>query len=179
MDRYSLYLSVLLVLMAAFFDLRYQKIPNWMTFPFTLTGIFTSWLFYGSSGLQFSLLGLITGFFLLFFFYLLGGMGAGDVKLLSAVGSLLGPRLVFYAFVWTALVGGILALGLIIYKKAFRQTFFNLGTLLHAWLVDFGMNPISDFTIHNRSLIKLPYAVPIAIGTILTVWLREVPKLGL
>ena len=179
MNRYSLYLSVLLVLMAVFFDLRYQKIPNWMTFPFILTGIASSWFFSGSSGLKFSLFGLITGFFLLFFFFLLGGMGAGDVKLLSAVGSLLGPRLVFYAFVWTALTGGILAVGLIIYKKAFRQTFFNIGSLLHAWLVGFGMNSISDFTIHNRSLIKLPYAVPIAIGTILAVWLREFPKLGL
>ena len=179
MNRYSLYLSVLLVLMAAFFDLRYKKIPNWITFPFILTGISVSWFFYGSSGLKFSLFGLITGFFLLFFFYLLGGMGAGDVKLLTAVGSLLGPRLVFYAFMWTALAGGILAVGLIFYKKAFRQTFFNIGTLLQTWLVGFGIKSISNFTIHNRSLIKLPYAVPIAIGTIMAIWLREVPALGL
>jgi len=89
-------------------------------------------------------------------------MGAGDVKLLCVAGAFLGPKLVFYSFIWMAFAGGVLALILIIYKRAFSQTFCNLKILLLGWILR-TPGKEADLTIRNQALIKLPYGVAIAV----------------
>ena len=101
-------------------------------------------------------------------------MGAGDVKLLSTVGAFVGPKLVFYTFIWMALVGGVLALMLIIYKRAFSQTLQNLRFLLFGWILRTSTTE-TIMTIRNQSLLKLPYGVAIALGAIMAVWLQNIP----
>jgi prepilin peptidase CpaA len=162
---------------AAVIDVFTHKIPNWVTFPSALLGLLINFQMNGIQGLLSSGTGLMTGFLLLFVVYLLGGMGAGDVKLLCAVGALLGPKLVFYTFIWMALVGGALALVLIIYKNAFSQTFRNLKILLLGWVLRTA-NDEANLTIRNQSLIKLPYGVAIAAGAILAVCLKRIPSFG-
>jgi prepilin peptidase CpaA len=169
--------TVVCVSAAAIIDIFTHKIPNWVTFPSALLGLLINFQMNGVQGLLSSGMGLITGFLLLFVVYLLGGMGAGDVKLLCAVGALLGPKLVFYAFIWMALVGGALALVLIIYKKAFSQTFRNLKILLLGWVLRTA-NEEANLTIRNQSLIKLPYGVAIAAGAILAVYFKRIPSFG-
>jgi prepilin peptidase CpaA len=159
---------------ASVYDLRTRRIPNWLTFPGTLAGLSLNWWVGGYDGLLASFFGLSTGFFLLFFFYLLGGMGGGDVKLLALVGSFLGPRLAFYAFVWMALSGGILAVGSLIYKRAFSQTARNLKSLLLGWILRTGQSA-NQVHLQNPSLIKLPYGVAIATGTVLAVYFQGLP----
>jgi prepilin peptidase CpaA len=105
-------------------------------------------------------------------------MGAGDVKLLSAVGAILGPRLVFFAFIWTAIAGGVIAVTVMISRKAVMQTFRNLRILIQGWVIA-GSNSEANLTIRNQSLIKLPYGVAIAVGTSLAVWLQWIPGLEL
>jgi prepilin peptidase CpaA len=101
-------------------------------------------------------------------------MGAGDVKLLSTVGAFVGPKLVFYTFIWMALIGGVLALTLIIYRRAFQQTMRNLRFLLFGWILR--TSPAeTNVTIRNQSLLKLPYGVAIALGAIVAVWLQNIP----
>ena len=172
-----LFATIACVSAAAVIDILTHKIPNWVTFPSALLGLLINFQTNGFQGLLSSAGGLITGFLLLFVLYLLGGMGAGDVKLLCAVGALLGPKLVFYTFIWMALVGGALALVLIIYKKAFAQTFRNLKTLLLGWVLRTEYEE-ANLTIRNQSLIKLPYGVAIAAGAILAVCLRRIPSFG-
>jgi prepilin peptidase CpaA len=177
MDDSLLISSVICVIVAAVIDIRTQKIPNWLTLPSILIGIILNFSVAGNKGLISSALGLLTGFLLLYFVYLLGGMGAGDVKLLCAVGALLGPRMVFYTFIWMALAGGALALLFILYKRAFSQTFRNIKILLLGWVLGTAHSE-ANITIKNRSLIKLPYAVAIALGTLLAVWLKQIPNFG-
>jgi prepilin peptidase CpaA len=174
---YLLVITVICVLVAAIIDVLTHKIPNWVTFPSAMLGMLINCYLAGLQGLVFSILGLATGFLLLFVVYLLGGMGAGDVKLLCAVGALLGPKLVFCTFIWMALAGGTLALALIIYKKAFSQTLSNLKTLLLGWILR-APNEDANLTIRNQSLIKLPYGVAIALGAILAVYFKRIPNFG-
>jgi len=174
---YLLIVTVICVLAGAIIDVLTHKIPNWVTFPSVMLGMLINCYVEGLHGLVFSILGLTTGFLLLFVVYLLGGMGAGDVKLLCAVGALLGPKLVFYTFIWMALAGGTLAIALIFYKKAFSQTLRNLKTLLLGWILR-APSEEADLTIRNQSLIKLPYGVAIAVGAILAVYLRRIPSFG-
>ena len=87
---YALALAV--ALLAALEDLRSRRVPNRLTLPAMLAGLGLHWAAGGSAGLWFSLAGLLTGFGLLILFYVLGGMGAGDVKLLAAAGALLGAE---------------------------------------------------------------------------------------
>jgi prepilin peptidase CpaA len=175
---YLLVLTVTCVLTAAIIDVFTHRIPNWLTFPSAFLGLFINFQVNGIQGLFLSGMGLIAGFFLLFVAYWLGGMGAGDVKLLCAVGAMLGPKLVFYTFIWMALTGGALAIALIIYKKAFSQTLCNLKTLLLGWALRTS-NEEANITIRNQSLIKMPYGVAIAAGAILAVYFRRIPSFGL
>lgn len=172
--------SILLVslTLASILDLLARRIPNWLTFPGILAGLGLNWWAGGSAGLQASFLGLGAGFFLLFFFYLLGGMGGGDVKLLALVGSFLGPRLVFCAFIWMALSGGVLAVGSLIYKRAFSATARNLKSLVMGWVLRTGQTA-SEISLQNPSLIKLPYGVAIAVGTLLAMYFQGLPGIVL
>jgi prepilin peptidase CpaA len=174
---YLLVLTVTCVLTAAIIDIFTHKIPNWVTFPSAFLGLLIKCHVNGIQGLFSSGMGLIAGFFLLFVAYWLGGMGAGDVKLLCAVGAMLGPKLVFYTFIWMALAGGALAIALIIYKKAFSQTLRNLKTLLLGWVLG-APNEEANLTIRNQSLIRMPYGVAIAAGAILAVYVRRIPSFG-
>ncbi len=162
------------VIAAAIIDLRTRRIPNWLTGPSVLLAFLLNLYLDGIHGLTSSLLGLLAGFSLLIFVYLLGGMGAGDVKLLSAVGAFVGPLLVFYTFIWMALVGGVLAMMLIIQKKAIPQTFRNLKLLFLGWFLG-SSGSEANITIKNQSLHKLSYGVAIAAGTILAVCFQQIP----
>jgi prepilin peptidase CpaA len=170
--------SVICVSLAAVIDVATRRVPNWLTIPGLCMGVCINGYLSGVEGVKSSLLGVGAGFLLLFFAYLLGGMGAGDVKLLSAVGSFLGPRLVFYSFVWMALAGGVLAVFVLLYKKAFSQTFRNLKSLLWGWILRTHEDGV-DISLKNPSLLKLPYGVAIAIGTILAIFIQRIPGLGI
>jgi prepilin peptidase CpaA len=160
--------------LAAGIDVCQRRIPNWLSLSGVVGGICLNSIFEGRDGFVLSLLGIATGFFLLFFGYLLGGIGAGDVKLLAAVGAFLGPKLVFCAFIWMALSGGFLALLFVAWKGAFRQTFVNLKSLLQGWMYGTG----SSIDLKNPSLLKLPRALSIALGAIVAAFFQKVPGLG-
>jgi len=97
MDFIEIVLFIVLFI-AIITDLSYRKIPNALTFPAMFCGVGVHIYSGGWGGLGFSTLGIVTGIGLLFVFYLFGMMGAGDVKLMGAVGSFLGPAGVFRPF---------------------------------------------------------------------------------
>jgi prepilin peptidase CpaA len=103
----------LATLAASVTDLWKFKVYNVLTLPTLLLGLIVSTILGGWSGLGSSLLGAFLGFGLLVVFYAVGGVGAGDVKLLAAVGAWLGPYLTYYVFIASALFGGIYALILV------------------------------------------------------------------
>ncbi|MFC4737270.1 prepilin peptidase [Bacillus daqingensis] len=126
-------------------DLSDRKIYNNVLLPVLAAAFLLHGLQAGLSGFGYSFLGLFTGLGLLIIPYLLGGMGAGDVKLLGVIGALMGPAFVFDAFLYTALTGGLIALVIV----SIRGRLFRAGWNGDRWLKAF------------------PYGVPIAIGTLL------------
>ncbi len=100
-----------MVLVAAIYDVRYRRIPNWLNVSGVLLGIaLNTFLYQGLPGLVFSLKGLILAFGIYVVLYALHAMGAGDVKLMAAIGAIVGWENWFGIFIVTAVVGGIMSL---------------------------------------------------------------------
>jgi len=97
---------ILLFLSAAVTDLKWNRIYNLQTYPAMACGLVLGFAAAGVHGALLSFLGLIVGLSLLFVFYMFGGVGAGDVKLLGAIGALKGASFVLWTMFYTGLVGG-------------------------------------------------------------------------
>jgi prepilin peptidase CpaA len=108
----------MLVVVAAAHDLRSRHIPNWLTVSGAVVGFVLHCLYGGWSGAGASLAGAVLGLGMFIVFFLAGGMGAGDVKLFGAVGSFVGPQALVLVFVFTALLGGLTALGMVIWRRS-------------------------------------------------------------
>ena len=94
---------------AAALDVRTRKIPNWLTFPAILLGLALNVASAGAAGLWAAVLGTAAGIALLLAPFAMGGMGAGDVKILAAVGALNGATFAFRTFVYGTVAGGVMA----------------------------------------------------------------------
>lgn len=159
-----LYLSVLLVF-ASITDFRHQKIPNYLTLPTVLTAMIYHFLSGGAQGLLFSLLGLLTGFAVLILPYAMGGMGAGDVKLMAAVGSFLGAQGALISFLLTALFGGVYALLAILYfRNIFKGVFKEFFNTVLAFALTRKHTPVT--LIKDKNKPRLCYGIAIALGTV-------------
>jgi prepilin peptidase CpaA len=165
----TIYLEAALVCasIASLYDLRTRRIPNKLTLPAILAGLTLHLVRGGPTELGLSALaGLIAGgVFLLFF--LAGGMGAGDVKLMTAVGCLVGTGSIKDVLISTVLIGGIMGVGLAIYRGRFRQTIRNVITLMHHHKAE-GLEAHPEINVRNTASLRLPYALPIAAGCLLT-----------
>ena len=166
------FVSAVLVL-AAVIDGMKLKVPNWITFPLVISGWLFSAIFCGLTGLGFwsglgcSLLGTAVGLGLLLPAYAIGGMGAGDVKLLAGVGAWIGVSQTFWAFVVSVLIGGMIAIGMVLYQRKWdhhRRQFWSIFTEI---LIIRNPDELSDLAAKRKSsMLLLPYGIPIAIGTI-------------
>ena len=156
-------LAIALIL-AAVTDVRDGRIPNWLTFSLAGFGIFVHGWFQGVSGLLLSVEGLAVGILCLIFFYIKGGMGAGDVKLLGAIGAIMGPHLVVYVFGFTALLGGVYSLAILISQGGLRYTWDRIILLLNTlrWSKTVTMAEQPDYKEPT-----LRYALVLGLGTII------------
>ena len=155
---------VIVVLTAVMTDLRSYKIPNWLTVPAMGGGLLAHILLDGQAGLIFGLQGLGLGLGLFVIFYLMGGMGAGDVKLMAAVGSILGPAGVLSAAVMIGLLGGVYAAAAMTAHWGPAESLHRIKTMLltRAWPQE------SDSAATPRSQLQLRYALVIGLGTLLS-----------
>ena len=158
-----IYITILLII-SAVIDLRTHKIPNLITLPSILIALIYHSLLYGLDGLLFSAGGIGVGIGLLIIPYLMGGMGAGDAKLMGAIGGFLGAKAAFYAFLIIAAVGGVYALILVVIYRSnfngfFRKQFDTLVSfiLMQKYIPDIGES--------EKSRPKLCYGLAIALGT--------------
>ncbi|HEY6562938.1 MAG TPA: prepilin peptidase, partial [Pirellulaceae bacterium] len=100
--------------------------------------------------------------------YSIGGMGAGDVKLLAGVGAWMHGTHTFYAFAFSAIVGAILAVGMVLYRRAFQKHAFQFFAIAQEILTVRDPNQLSEIAAKRKSsMLLLPYGIPIAIGSIL------------
>jgi prepilin peptidase CpaA len=149
--------------LAAFHDVRERRIPNLLCGFGMLTGLLLHLTLSGVVQCAWALFsGLLAGVIFLLF-YLAGGMGAGDVKLITAVGCLAGIAFLKDILLATVFTGALCALVLATARGRLRQTLGNVFTLL-AHHQTAGLTAHPELNVANRAMLRLPYAVPIAIG---------------
>lgn len=167
MDYLLLILLAIVLILAMAFDLHQRRIPNALTFPVMAAGIIYLTYLNGLDGFMHSTGGLLLGFAFLLPVYLFGGMGAGDVKLMGVVGSILGPQGVFIAFLYSAISGGVYALFVLARSRVLKQTAGRYGFMLRGYLVTGQLTYLSPAA--EEKLPPLCYGVAISLGTILSV----------
>lgn len=171
-------LLLALILASGFCDLKERKIPNNITFTGILIGIFFNLITGGLTGFLQAVIGLFAGLAIFFLPFAMGGMGAGDVKLMGAIGALMGWQFSVMTAIYSALVGGMMVLGYLLFKGTLRETLtkmiFSLITILLNFANRFGYNEYAyraqeKFQKHGHTYQKvyIPYGVAIAGGAVL------------
>ena len=144
------------LLYAVFTDLRVRKISNRLTYPVMLFGLLANWAIGGWDGLQHASLGWLAGLGIMLIPFLLGAMGAGDVKLMAAIGAVKGPEFVLIATLYACVAGGLLAIYYLIKEKRVSNTFRYIA---FGWIWALkGSAPMGG---------AIPYAPAIAAGVVL------------
>jgi len=167
--------SLLCASLSAVYDVRSRRIPNFITFPAMVLGLLLhaalgGWRQLAAAGAA----GLICGL-VFFVFYLAGGMGGGDVKLITAAGCIAGLPLIGHLLLWTALAGGLMAIGLALYRRQLGATLRNLCAIaIHHRAM--GLMPHAQFNIRNERTLRLPYALAITAGSALTLCLLVIRR---
>jgi len=147
---------------ATFTDLRSRRIPNWLVLPFLAVGIVVAAWLHGWHGVGSSLEGAGAAFLIYGFLFWMGGMGAGDVKLCTAIGAWIGPYQLLIALVMTGLVGGLMALVWAACGGFLKELFEQTGDLV------FRTKEAGEAVLSNPKRRKMPYAPAIAIGTLMS-----------
>jgi len=145
-------------------DWRYRRIPNWLTVPALLVGILGNTLASGWSGAKASLLGAGLGLALLLPFVLMRSLGAGDWKLVGALGAFLRPEPLITVLIGAILVAGIMAAGLIVYKRRVRQALRNVGRIL-AGLFSLRL-PGPDLSLDSPESLRIPFGVAVSLTVV-------------
>jgi prepilin peptidase CpaA len=155
------------LVVAVYTDLRSRRIPNWLVFPFLLSGIAVSGWRHGWGGIGHSFEGIGLGALLFGALYVMGGMGMGDVKLCAAIGAWIGPGQLFTALIMTGIAGGVMAIAWAIHGKFLGELFKGSGDLLLGKGLG-GQDQEPKLNLSNPLARKLPYAPAIAIGTLVS-----------
>jgi len=156
-----------LVIVAGIYDVLWRRIPNWLVLPGFLLGLGLNALL-GSDyapGLKEAGIGVGLAFLIYFPLYVLGGMGAGDVKLMAAIAAIAGWKNWLIIFIFSGILGGVIALGIVLTKGRLRQTFWNLGYIL--WELAHLRSPRKageEFDIRGSKAVTMPHGAVVALG---------------
>jgi prepilin peptidase CpaA len=156
--------AIVLVLWAMYSDFRWRKIPNCLTLPAIALGFVLNFVGNSWNGLIFALFGLLLGMGLLMLPYLLGGMGGGDVKLMGGLGALLGSHAILNVFLYTSLVGGVIAVVVAVTNKSLIETFKRMWLFLKCVFL---FRAPSTGALAFKKGHTMPYGVAIGAGTLL------------
>jgi prepilin peptidase CpaA len=181
LSHWPLWFVCLAMIVAAVIDGWKLKVPNWLTFPLVLSGWGLGLLHNfglleatGAGGVGASLAGTALGFVLLFPVHAIGGMGAGDVKMQMGFGAWIGAfyglgtglAIVFWAFCLAAVIGGVLALGMILVRGQFGRNLANTREILKD-LASGGVGAASERAAKRKpGMHLLPYGIPLCLGFI-------------
>jgi len=154
-------LAAVFSLIAGWTDWRWRRIPNWLTVPGLVFGIAANATFSGWVGFKTALLGAGLGLLLLLPFVLIRSLGAGDWKLVGALGAFLGAPRLLLVLLGTILVNGIMAVCIIIWKRRVWQTLRNLVSLAGS-LLTFHM-PGPEVSLDHSESLKIPFGVGVAV----------------
>ena len=163
--------AIVIAAIAAVTDTATSRIPNVLTFTAASFALLFHTTAPAGSGGTFALAGLAVGLAVFFPLFALGAMGAGDVKLMAAIGAWIGAMPILYVGLYGSIAGGVFALIVAIRRRYLRQALTNLKMLLMYWWVE-GVKPFPPLTLESTHATRLPYALAIATGLAVTLWKR-------
>ena len=164
-------LALAVAVAACITDVRTRRIPNVLTVGAAIAALGVGATTGGFTGATTAVSGWLVGAAVFFIPFALRGLGAGDVKLMAALGAWLGPADALWLAVHTALAGGIVALAVAFAHGYLRAALSNVGLLLTHWRVR-GLRALPEITLEGSAGPRLAYAVPIFCGLVMTLWLR-------
>ena len=154
-----------LALVITYYDVRYRRIPNAFVLATLLMGLALNAFVGGLSGALASLGGCALAFILMFILHIFGAMGAGDVKLFAAIGSVVGASLVLPTFFVVVLTGGVLGVVTMFRAGAVRSTLHNMLMLIVGLLPGWKMPRIVVPADRRKTI---PYGVAITFGSLIS-----------
>jgi prepilin peptidase CpaA len=150
---------------AAWIDGKELRVPNWITFPMVLSGLIYSTVVGGS--LSAGLVGMAMGLACLLPLYAVGGMGAGDVKLMAGIGAWLGWQTTLESFMVSVVVGAIMAVLMVLFRGTWKKHYENFLTIFSEWVTIRNPYELSRIAAERKpTMALLPYGIPICIGSI-------------
>jgi prepilin peptidase CpaA len=170
LDNWPIWVVTLTLIVAAVIDGLQLKVPNWITFPMIASGWLYSCLlspYAGWEGLMYSVLGTVVGLALLLPAYAIGGMGAGDVKLLAGVGAWVWSTTTLYAFAVSTIVGAAIAILMVLVQRKWSKHHAQFWMICTEILTVKDPEQLAAIAADRKpTMMLLPYGIPIAIGTI-------------
>jgi prepilin peptidase CpaA len=158
-------LTLALTLLAALLDWRSRRIPNWLTVPGLLSGIAVHALVGGWHGTFFALKGAGLALLILMPLVALRALGAGDWKLMGAVGAFVGPQMFLFVLLGSIFASGIMAVVQVLRMGRVMETLKNMVTLVRGFFT-FGLKKNPQISLDNPRLLKLPFGVAVAAATL-------------
>jgi prepilin peptidase CpaA len=165
MDKYLLVCASAIAMAGAIQDIRCRRVPNKLTLTGIGTGFAAGCVAGGWLGLESAIWGALLAGGILFLFFVVGGMGGGDVKLMAAVGAWAGVKQVTPILLAAALSGGVLALIYMIADGSVSRTLRNCATLVRHHF-RFGPRPHPQINVQESGTTRVPFGVAIAVGTL-------------
>jgi len=159
-------LTLALTLLAALLDWRSRRIPNWLTVSGLLSGVVVHALIAGWHGTLFALEGAGLALILLLPLVALRALGAGDWKLMGAVGAFVGWRMFLFVLLGSILASGIMAIVQVYRTGRVIETLKNMVTLVRGFFT-FGLKKNPQISLDNPRLLKLPFGVAVAAATLI------------
>ena len=167
-------LVVALMVTAAIYDIRFRRIPNWLTLPTLPLGLALNAFLYGWRGLALAGIGVGLAILIYLPLYMLRGMGGGDLKLAVGLGALVGWFEFFWIFVLAGVLGGVIAIVLLLARGRMRKTFSN--TIYILWELAHLRPPYrsksDELDIGGARAYNMPHGAVLALGALLLVGWR-------
>jgi prepilin peptidase CpaA len=161
----NMVLLIPLTLIISYYDVKHRRIPNVFVVFALVSGISINVIANGWRGLRASLIGCLLSFGLMLLLHIFGALGAGDVKLFSAIGAVIGANLVLPTFVVVVMTGGALAIMSTIRLGSIRETFERVGYIFYSLLVSWR---VPKYVLPAEKMRTIPYGVAITIGSLVS-----------
>ncbi|HZN33067.1 MAG TPA: A24 family peptidase [Pirellulaceae bacterium] len=166
-EHWTIWLVSVVLIVAAVIDGYELRVPNLITYPFIIAGWVYSTYAFGLQGLGWSLAGTALGMSILMAFHAIGGMGAGDVKLMGGVGAWIYWTHTWYCIIGFALVGAVMAIVMIVVSGKWKHHYNQFWKIVNEITTIKDPAKLSALAAERKpNMMLLPYGIPIAIATI-------------
>ncbi len=166
-EHWQVKLVSVLLIWAAWIDGKQLRVPNWLTFPMVFSGLIYGACSGGWEGLGHSAVGMVVGLACLLPLYAVGGMGAGDVKLMAGMGAWVGASATWNAFCVSVVVGAIMGVAMAAYRGKLGHHYRNFFMIAYEWMSVKDPRKLAAIAAERKpTMLLLPYGIPICIGSI-------------